>query len=335
MLPTHDTSDVPEERTMIIFLGYLFHRLMESSSQVRAAVKIQQYIRGKKERIRSEIEAIRVSDAAYIIRRRVGTYMQLCKYRRIIHEWRAYKMTELLPNVSGDSGMVDSVDPGSPFDEDEYLRLAFEKEETDVSPSQNGAKCEFDEVLSGDISFLSMNENLSIDFLLNQGEVGSDVEEEKLNAIEVSIIERESEREILMAELAKDVRLAVEEERRAALQAAGTLGQLLELEEKIRQCSIVAEVGNENEMMGNKGTDEEVQSSLEEGEESIFLYRQMNINYAKKIIQRFISNVLDIRSQRRVRQLSAVHVIDRWFLSRLPLVRFRRFIRGMKRLQVR
>ena len=331
MLPTHDTSDVPEERTMIIFLGYLFHRLMESSSQVRAAVKIQQYIRGKKERIRTEVEAIRVSDAAYIIRRRVGTYMQLCKYRRIIHEWRAYKMTETLSAVSSD---LELVDPGSPFDEDEYLRLAFEKEETDVSLSQTDVNCEFDVNSKGDVSFLSMEGNLSINFLLNQEDIVSDVQVGILDVMNVSRIEREGEREILMAELAKDVRLAVEEERRAALQAAGTLGQLLELEERIRQCSIVAEVGNEDEMVVIKETDEEV-SRLEEEEKSICVQRQMNVNHAKKVILRFISNAITNRSQRRVRQLSAVHVIDRWFLSRLPLVRFRRFIRGMKRLQVR
>ena len=47
MLPSYDTTNLPEEKTMTIFLGYLFARMIESSSQVRAAIRIQRFVRAK------------------------------------------------------------------------------------------------------------------------------------------------------------------------------------------------------------------------------------------------------------------------------------------------
>lgn len=84
MLPTHDTLDVPEARTMIIFLGHLFARLKESSNQIRAAIKIQKMLRLQIFRNTRHYSAI-------LIQRRVATYMQQRKYLVIIREWRAYK----------------------------------------------------------------------------------------------------------------------------------------------------------------------------------------------------------------------------------------------------
>ena len=45
ILPSYDSNHVPEEKTMLIFLGYLFARLTESSAQVRAAIRIQRIFR--------------------------------------------------------------------------------------------------------------------------------------------------------------------------------------------------------------------------------------------------------------------------------------------------
>ena len=133
VLPTHDTSDVPEERTMLLFLGYLFGRLIESSNQLKAAVKIQRRVRRKNEIRKREEEAIRISKAAYIIRRRVGTYMQVCAYRSIIAEWRAYKSLSGPLSADGEYS-VDEYSYGNleRFEEeqDEYLRSAFEIEES-------------------------------------------------------------------------------------------------------------------------------------------------------------------------------------------------------------
>jgi hypothetical protein len=84
MLPTHDTSDVPEARTMIIFLAHLFARLKESSDQIRAAIKIQKMLRLKKFRTARHYSAV-------LIQRRFATFAQQRKYGMIIREWRAYK----------------------------------------------------------------------------------------------------------------------------------------------------------------------------------------------------------------------------------------------------
>lgn len=84
MLPTHDTSDVPEARTMTVFLGYLFARLIESSSQIRAAIKIEKYFllyRWRSAR----------SQSAKIIQRKFASYVQRRKYIYMIEEWREYK----------------------------------------------------------------------------------------------------------------------------------------------------------------------------------------------------------------------------------------------------
>ena len=46
MLPEHyDSRNVPEEKTMFLFLGYLFARLIESAGQVSAAINIQKRFR--------------------------------------------------------------------------------------------------------------------------------------------------------------------------------------------------------------------------------------------------------------------------------------------------
>eukprot|EP01038_Epipyxis_sp_PR26KG_P007565 gene7565-10306_t len=45
LLPPFDSKNIPEEKTMVVFLGYLFSRLIESSQQVNAAIKIQRLFR--------------------------------------------------------------------------------------------------------------------------------------------------------------------------------------------------------------------------------------------------------------------------------------------------
>lgn len=45
MLPSYDSGNQPEAKTMTVFLGYLFARLIESSEQVRAAIRIQRAYR--------------------------------------------------------------------------------------------------------------------------------------------------------------------------------------------------------------------------------------------------------------------------------------------------
>ena len=84
MLPTHDTSDVPEARTMTVFLGYLFARLIESSSQIRAAIKIEKYFRLYQWRSARSL-------SAKIIQRKFASFMQRRKYVDMIEEWREYK----------------------------------------------------------------------------------------------------------------------------------------------------------------------------------------------------------------------------------------------------
>ena len=139
MMPVHDTSDVPEERTMLLFLGYLFCRLIESSNQFIAAVKIQKIIRRRNEKRKKEEKAAQVSKAAHIIRRRVGTYMQVCKYREIIAEWRAYKsMTGPLYDDGEYSSEEYSLDDLLRLEEEqeEYLRISFEGEEKRIRKNE-------------------------------------------------------------------------------------------------------------------------------------------------------------------------------------------------------
>ena len=45
MLPEFDSKNVPEEKSMIVFLGYLFSRLTESSQEVRSTIRIQRAFR--------------------------------------------------------------------------------------------------------------------------------------------------------------------------------------------------------------------------------------------------------------------------------------------------
>ena len=106
MLPAYDTVNLPEEKTMTIFLGYLFARLIESSSQVRAAIRIQRFVRrarletvSPKKPLRSvtlssirnngsnhhpdqSIVKVLISHthATRIISRRIATYLQQRKY---------------------------------------------------------------------------------------------------------------------------------------------------------------------------------------------------------------------------------------------------------------
>lgn len=84
MLPTHDTSDVPEARTMTVFLGYLFARLIESSSQIRAAIKIEKHFRLYRWRCERR-------QCATLIQRKYASYVQRRKYVVMIEEWREYK----------------------------------------------------------------------------------------------------------------------------------------------------------------------------------------------------------------------------------------------------
>ena len=121
MLPTHDTSDVPEARAMIIFLGHLFARLKESSNQIRAAIKIQRLARLQMFRIVRH-------NSARLIQRRIATYIQQRKYGIIIREWRAYKSCTgpCLSQSHGDSCSLNSDEDS--FDWEEEMARELERD---------------------------------------------------------------------------------------------------------------------------------------------------------------------------------------------------------------
>jgi abnormal spindle-like microcephaly-associated protein len=66
-----DTKNPPEEKTMLIFLGYLFSRLIESSEQVRAAIRIQRLCKSYLKKIdfksSSETEATIIDDIDEVV----------------------------------------------------------------------------------------------------------------------------------------------------------------------------------------------------------------------------------------------------------------------------
>jgi len=66
MLPIYDSSNLPEEKTMTIFLGFLFARLIESSTQVRAAIRIQRFMR----RVQPVIQVLASQRCADAVKRR-------------------------------------------------------------------------------------------------------------------------------------------------------------------------------------------------------------------------------------------------------------------------
>ena len=45
MLPFYDSKNIPEEKTMVVFLGHLFARLVETSAIIQASIRIQRYVR--------------------------------------------------------------------------------------------------------------------------------------------------------------------------------------------------------------------------------------------------------------------------------------------------
>lgn len=63
MLPACNSNNQPESKTMTIFLGYLFARLIESSEQVRAAIRIQRVYRRAIPALRRSLCAKRVKKA--------------------------------------------------------------------------------------------------------------------------------------------------------------------------------------------------------------------------------------------------------------------------------
>lgn len=66
-----DTKNPPEEKTMLIFLGYLFSRLIESSEQVRAAIRIQRlckrYLKKFDFKSSTETEATIIDDVDEVV----------------------------------------------------------------------------------------------------------------------------------------------------------------------------------------------------------------------------------------------------------------------------
>ena len=61
MLPTYDSKNLPNEKTMLVFLGYLFARLVESSEQVRAAIRIQRVFRRVRKTMVTRSTKVKVS----------------------------------------------------------------------------------------------------------------------------------------------------------------------------------------------------------------------------------------------------------------------------------
>ena len=144
MLPTHDTSDVPEARTITVFLGYLFARLIESSSQIRAAIKIEKYFRLYRWRCARR-------QCATLIQRKYASYVQRRKYVVMIEEWREYKACYEMSHTEdgchdrsySDGGMND--DKG----DRDYVHEIFHDNETkddDVDEHEDKAEKEEEEV---------------------------------------------------------------------------------------------------------------------------------------------------------------------------------------------
>ena len=154
MLPAYDTSNPPEEKTMTIFLGYVFSRMIESSSQVRAAIRIQRFLRKsnaggfspvKTSRRQSTLSSARCSvlsmtlarkgsvpitvaishsHAASIIMRRIGTYVQQRKFVTMRDEQRRFRAEEADAIVAETAAAAAEV---------EMLRLQAEEEEARVA----------------------------------------------------------------------------------------------------------------------------------------------------------------------------------------------------------
>jgi hypothetical protein len=136
MLPTHDTSDVPEARTMTLFLGYLFARLIESSSQIRAAIKIEKYFRLYRWRcVRRQ--------SATLIQRKYASYVQRRKYVVMIEEWREYKACCETSHREDDCYDRNDTDGGMNDDEGdrdyvhENMHDKVEEEENDVDEHED------------------------------------------------------------------------------------------------------------------------------------------------------------------------------------------------------
>jgi hypothetical protein len=112
MLPIYDTSNQPEEKSMTIFLGYLFARMIESSSQIRAVIRIQRFIRKARQDVQGTLQhtveslsasmrekvtpskkvtisvMLSSSNAASIINRRVRAFIQQREYRIMMMDHR-------------------------------------------------------------------------------------------------------------------------------------------------------------------------------------------------------------------------------------------------------
>ena len=146
MLPTHDTSDVPEARTMTVFLGYLFARLIESSSQIRAAIKIEKYFRLYRWRCERR-------QSATLIQRKYASYVQRRKYVVMIEEWREYKAC--CETSHSEDGCYDRGYSDGDIDDDngdrDYVHEVFHdkvegEEEDDVVEHEDKAEKEEEEV---------------------------------------------------------------------------------------------------------------------------------------------------------------------------------------------
>jgi len=135
MLPTYDSSNIPEEKTMVTFLGYLFSRLTETSNEIRAAIRIQRFMKSfyplkkmknlfpprnisKVQKVKlgfvnkfvSEVPvAVKISTkasemaAAQLIARTVVGFLTRCRFLNYLSEKRAHR--ELL-NVKEDAFVV-------------------------------------------------------------------------------------------------------------------------------------------------------------------------------------------------------------------------------------
>ena len=153
MLPTHDTSDVPEARTMTVFLGYLFSRLIESSSQIRAAIKIEKYFRLYRWRcVRRQ--------CATLIQRKYASYVQRRKYVVMIEEWREYKACCETPHSEdgcydrsySDGAMNDYKGDGDYVLENMHDKVEEEEEDVDVHEDKKVGKEEEVEAEEGDMT---------------------------------------------------------------------------------------------------------------------------------------------------------------------------------------
>ena len=271
MLPAYDTSNPPEEKTMTIFLGYVFSRMIESSSQVRAAIRIQRFVRKsnaggfspvKTSRRQSTLSSARCSvlsmtlvrkgsvpitvaishsHAASIIMRRIGTYVQQRKYITMRDEQRRFRAEEADAIAAEMAAAAAEV---------EMFRLQAEEEEARVAAQIELLRLQAEKE---EVRVAAQIEMLRLQAEEEEARVAAQIEMLRLQAKE-----EEEEARAVAAEEVEMLRLqAKEEEARVAAQI-----EMLRLQAEEEEARVAAEV----QMLRLQVVEEEARVAAEEVE---------------------------------------------------------------------